>query len=83
MREETAETVANVVIGIAAIGAAIVILRVPTLRRLAFGLAKTAIITGIPAWLSQETKRAWAETAHSEPRTASPSGGSDAGAARS
>jgi len=62
MREETARTVANVVIGAAALGAAVVILRVPTLRRLAFGLARTAIVTGIPAWLTQETRRAWTES---------------------
>ncbi len=64
MREETARTVANVVIGAAALGAAVVILRVPTLRRLAFGLARTAIVTGIPAWLTQETRRAWSETSN-------------------
>lgn len=59
MREETARTVANVVLGAAAIGAAIVILRVPTLRRLAFGLARTAVTTGIPAWLGREVQHAW------------------------
>lgn len=69
MREETARTVANVVIGAAALGAAVVILRVPTLRRLAFGLARTAIVTGIPAWLTQETRRAWSETSNVERRT--------------
>ena len=69
MREETAQTVANVVIGAAALGAAVVILRVPTLRRLAFGLLRTAIVTGIPAWLTQETRRAWAESSNVEGRT--------------
>lgn len=65
MREETARTVANVVIGAAAIGAAVVILRVPTLRRLAFGLARTAVMTAIPAWLMRE----WTETQKEEGRT--------------
>jgi hypothetical protein len=69
MREETARTVANVIIGAAALGAAVVILRVPTLRRLAFGLARTAIVTGIPAWITHETRRAWAESSNVERRT--------------
>lgn len=65
MREDTARTVANIVIGAAAIGAAVVVLRVPALRRLAFGLARTAIVTGIPAWLTHETRRAWTESSNS------------------
>ena len=69
MREETARTVANVIIGAAALGAAVVILRVPTLRRLAFGLARTAIVTGIPAWITHETRRAWSESSNVERRT--------------
>jgi hypothetical protein len=59
VKEDTARTVANVLMGAAAIGAAVVILRTPSLRRLAFGLARTAIVTGIPAWLSREVKQAW------------------------
>ena len=59
MKEETARTVANVLMATAAIGAAVVVLRTPTLRRLAFGLARTAITTGIPIWLSREIKESW------------------------
>jgi hypothetical protein len=59
VREETARTIANVVVGAAVLGAAVVVLRTPTLRRLAFGLARTAIVTGIPAWLAREVKDAW------------------------
>ena len=44
MREETARTVANVMIGAAALGAAVVILRVPQLRRLAF-----AVLPALPS----------------------------------
>jgi hypothetical protein len=62
VKEETARTVANIAIGAAAIGAAVVILRVPALRRLAFGLAKTAITTGIPAWIANEVRTSWAES---------------------
>ena len=59
VREETARTMANVVMAAVAVGAAVIILRTPPLRRLAFGLARTAIITGIPAWLSRELNHAW------------------------
>lgn len=62
MKEETARTVANIVIGAAAIGAAVVVLRVPALRRLAFGLARTAIAGAVPAWIASEVRHAWAES---------------------
>ena len=58
MREDTARTLANIAIGGAAIGAAVVVLRVPALRRLAFGLARTAITTGIPLWIAREVGNA-------------------------
>ena len=54
--------IANVVMGAAAIGAAVVIFRTPSLRRLAFGLARTAILTSIPAWLTREVRQAWDES---------------------
>jgi hypothetical protein len=59
MKEETARAVANAIIGVVAIGAAVIILRTPRLRRLAFGLARAAIMTGIPAWLTREARDAW------------------------
>ena len=62
MNEETARTVANVALATAAIGAAVIILRTPALRRLAFGLARTAITVGVPAWLSREVSEAWDES---------------------
>jgi hypothetical protein len=62
VREDTAHTVANVVLAAAAIGAAVVVLRTPALRRLAFGLARTAITTTIPVWLTREIKQAWHES---------------------
>ena len=60
--EDSARTVANIVVGAAALGAAVVILRTPALRRLAFGLARTALTVTIPAWLSREVREAWADT---------------------
>lgn len=66
MKEDTARTVANVLMGAAALGAAVVILRTPSLRRLAFGLARTAVVSGIPAWLAREVTRAWDESHKAE-----------------
>jgi hypothetical protein len=62
MREETARAIANVVVATVAIGAAVVILRTPRLRRLAVGLARAAITTGIPVWLTGEVRQAWADS---------------------
>lgn len=61
--DDNARTLANAIMGAAALGAAVVILRTPTLRRLAFGLARTAITVTLPAWLSREVQQAWAESA--------------------
>lgn len=68
MTEDTARTTATVLMATAAIGAAVVVLRTPALRRLAFGLARTAITTGIPVWLSREIKEAWERSESVEPR---------------
>jgi hypothetical protein len=68
VREETARTAANVIMATAAIGAAVVVLRTPALRRLAFGLARTAVTTYIPFWLTREIRHAWE---HSEGRSGS------------
>ena len=74
MREETARTIANVVVGAAVLGAAVVILRTPALRRLAFGLARTAIVTGIPAWLTREVREAWQASDRRGPSAVEPPG---------
>ena len=60
MTEQQAERTANILIAAAAIGAAIYILRTPSLRRMAWQLAKGAIGTTGPAWLMTETRRGWA-----------------------
>jgi hypothetical protein len=65
VREETARTAANVIMATAAIGAAVVVLRTPALRRLAFGLARTAVTTYIPFWLTRELREAWEQSERS------------------
>ena len=59
MKEDTARTVANIVLAAAAVGAAVVVLRVPALRKMALGLAATALTTQLPTWLRQEVSQAW------------------------
>jgi hypothetical protein len=63
MTEAQARTTANILLGAAAIGAAVLIVRTPALRRLAWHAARTAIATTGPAWLATEVRRAWNETA--------------------
>lgn len=59
MTEATAKKVANVALGVAAVGAAFVIVRTPPLRRMALGLAMTALTGALPAWLAREAQHAW------------------------
>ncbi len=63
MTEDRARDVANVLMAIAAAGAAYYVLRTPALRRMAFQLAGAALTGTVPAWLNREIRRAWAESA--------------------
>ena len=49
MTEHQAERTANIVLGLAAAGAAYYILKTPKLRRLAWGLVRTAAVSTGPA----------------------------------
>ena len=62
MNDDTARTVANTVMGLAAVGAACVILSRPPLRRLAWRLALTGLTVSLPGWLNQEVRQAWADS---------------------
>lgn len=63
MTEQQAERVANVILGLAAAGAAYYILKTPQLRRTAWGLLRKAVAVSGPAWLIAETRRGWAAAA--------------------
>jgi hypothetical protein len=52
-----------VALGAAALGAAYFIVRTPRLRRMAIGLAMTALTGGIPTWLAREAQHAWVQSA--------------------
>jgi hypothetical protein len=62
MTEESARTVANVILGAAAVGAAYMIASKPPLRRLAWRLAVTAVTGMLPAWFANEVRQAWIES---------------------
>ena len=66
MANERAERAANILIAAAAVGAAVVVLRVPKLRRMARGLAVAALTRGLPTWVSREVQHAWNETGQRE-----------------
>ena len=63
MTSVNAEKAANVIIAVAAIGAAVVVLRTPFLRRLAWNLARTAVTASVPAWFGREIQQAWVDSA--------------------
>lgn len=62
MSAAKAEQVANVVLTVAAVGAAWYVMRTPRLRRQAWTLAVTGLTSGLPAWLGREVRHAWSET---------------------
>lgn len=76
--EDNARTLANVIVGTAALGAAVIVLRTPALRRLAFGLARTALTVTLPVWLSREVREAWDDSGRRHGTTVPPGPGSRA-----
>jgi len=60
--EATARQLANGILAVTAIGAAVVVVRTPSLRRLAWRLALAAATVTIPAWLNREVRTAWVES---------------------
>ena len=66
MTEQTAQKVANVALGAVALGATYFVARTPRLRRMAIGLAMTALTSALPAWLAREDRHAWAESGRRE-----------------
>jgi hypothetical protein len=62
--EKTARTIANVGLSLAAAGVVYYIVRTPPLRRMAVGLAVTALTGLLPAWIGREFQQAWAGSGH-------------------
>ena len=69
MTQTSAEKVANVLIGVAVVGAAFYVAKTPRLRRLAWRLGVAALTGTIPAWVSQEVKTGWEAAGRTPDRT--------------
>ena len=67
MTQSSADKFANVVLGVAAIGAAVYVLKTPPLRRLAWQLSLAAMTGTVPAWITQQIRAGW--EASGEPAT--------------
>ena len=62
MSHERAEQAASLVLAVAAVGAAVVVMRTPALRRLAWRLAITTLTGTLPTWVANEVRHAWSES---------------------
>jgi hypothetical protein len=62
MTDDNARRVANLILGVAALGAAYYVATTPPLRRLVWRLAVTAVTGTIPVWFAREVRDAWAES---------------------
>jgi len=65
--EQQARTTANLVMAVAAVGAAVIVLRSPRLRRLIAGLAKTSA-GPLAAYAASTVRTAWDESGSLEYR---------------
>jgi len=68
MTEDQARKTANVILAVAAVGAAVYVLRTPSLRRMAFRFVGAALTGTVPAWLNGEVRRAWSESGRADVR---------------
>jgi len=63
MTDQQARSTANLVMVVAAAGAAYYVLRTPPLRRMAWVLARRWITGPVAVWAAAEVRRAWDESA--------------------
>ena len=63
MTEQRARTVANVVIAAAALGAAVIVLRSPRLRRTAWQMARYYATGPLAVWGAALVREAWQQSA--------------------
>jgi hypothetical protein len=61
MTEENAERVATIVMGVAAVAAAVIVLRNPVLRRRAWQISRGLLAASGP-WFVAQARQAWAES---------------------
>lgn len=70
MTQSSAEKLANVAIGTAALGAAFYVLKTPRLRTLAWQLSLAAMTGMLPAWFTNEIRAGWEASAQPASRAA-------------
>jgi hypothetical protein len=70
--ENHARTMANVVMAAAALGAAVIVLRSPKLRRLAFQFARQYAGGPLAAWAATSVRDAWEQSADPSARMRTP-----------
>jgi hypothetical protein len=63
MTQSSADKIANLLMGAAALGATYYVLKTPRLRRLAWQLTIAAATGTIPAWITQEIRSSWEASA--------------------
>jgi hypothetical protein len=74
MTQASADRIANVILGAAAVGAAYYVVKTPRLRRLAWQLSVAAITGTLPAWFGEQIKAGWEASAQA-PVGSVPEGG--------
>jgi hypothetical protein len=62
MTHSTSEKLADLALGTAVLGAAVYVLKTPSLRRMAWRLAVIGVTRTVPSWFRQEVRRAWDES---------------------
>ena len=67
MTEKQARTTANVVMAAAALGAAVIVMRSPKLRRIAWQMARQYAAGPLAAWTAGTVWDAWDESAETVP----------------
>jgi hypothetical protein len=70
MTQASAERITNIILGVAATGAAYYVLKTPRLRRLAWQLSVAAITGTLPAWFEEQIRAGWEASAHQPARPA-------------
>ena len=62
MTHSTSEKLADLALGTAVVGAAVYVLKTPSLRRMAWRLAVIGVTRTLPSWFRQEVRSAWDES---------------------
>jgi hypothetical protein len=70
MASSTARAVTNLLLAGAAVAVAYYVVKTPSLRRVAWQMAKTGLTTAVPAYLLKEVRDAWVVSGEGSHRAA-------------